>query len=459
MIGGLVILMQKNSLAICVCLLILTGCGQWNAETPYEQAYEQFALGNWHASIDACNRLLELSPDNPDAFLLRGRAALGNGSVDEAIQDFSRVIELLPEDAEGYHHRAIAYGQQQETELAMADRARARELDDLLATAYPFDPAGFVPPSQLDLTVEDAEDPSDDFDSSELVVSQDSAESSIASSLDNEEEASDAFVDAHKPGRGLQRSNTVLNQGGPANGPPVSALPTVEFPQLPIADLADGQVSNEEIQSRETGDVPATPESMSDASPKNTSIVLDFPPPDNLESPPGMVDPNDGLNPPDAGGPSLSTAMPLGPNGPLNYPPVLPAPTTGISGERYLLNDHANSPIHPPNFPGNPIFDPSLGKPSLSTARPFSEYATWPLGLAPASTQSFVRPPAAALPTRSLTTALPYQPRSNGVGTGLPGGGIGRANLPSQSPAELGASTGLQDTVAPPPTGIRSRSR
>ena len=79
MIGGLVILMQKNSLAICVCLLILTGCGQWNAETPYEQAYEQFALGNWHASIDACNRLLELSPDNPDAFLLRGRAALGNG--------------------------------------------------------------------------------------------------------------------------------------------------------------------------------------------------------------------------------------------------------------------------------------------------------------------------------------------------------------------------------------------
>jgi hypothetical protein len=109
-------------------LMVLGGCSL-REPTPLEQASAQFMLGHWDEAITLCNRLIDEQPQNADAWLLRGRCYLGKDLPDHAVQDYSEAIRLRPGDPEALYHRAIAYQQLGNVELATADHDRARELD------------------------------------------------------------------------------------------------------------------------------------------------------------------------------------------------------------------------------------------------------------------------------------------------------------------------------------------
>jgi hypothetical protein len=137
------------------------GCSK-EPTSPAEVIKQSFDNGDWNTVVSMCNQLLERNPDDADAILMRGRAYLGGGDLESAFRDFSRRIELKPEDPEGYYHRQIAYRELGQPDLAAADGERARRFDSLYKSAYAFEPSNFM--SGVDLPSTETK-PALDFDS------------------------------------------------------------------------------------------------------------------------------------------------------------------------------------------------------------------------------------------------------------------------------------------------------
>ena len=64
-----------------------------------------------------------------DMLLSRGRYALGQGDVDQAIGHFTALIDHAPEFAEGWNGRATAYFQRGDLGLSVEDIAHALTLE------------------------------------------------------------------------------------------------------------------------------------------------------------------------------------------------------------------------------------------------------------------------------------------------------------------------------------------
>jgi tetratricopeptide (TPR) repeat protein len=59
---------------------------------------------------------------------LRGKAYTDKGDFDRAIADFTREIEIEPDNADAYRFRSTAYGRKQNHEAALADYNKAIEM-------------------------------------------------------------------------------------------------------------------------------------------------------------------------------------------------------------------------------------------------------------------------------------------------------------------------------------------
>ncbi|WP_340084218.1 tetratricopeptide repeat protein [Siminovitchia sp. FSL H7-0308] len=83
----------------------------------------QYMLMN--GEVERAGDLLEeahgLFTDDPDLELMRGKYYLEIRKPDEALECFTRVIALQPDDPDGYWQRALLYYDQQEYEAALAD--------------------------------------------------------------------------------------------------------------------------------------------------------------------------------------------------------------------------------------------------------------------------------------------------------------------------------------------------
>ena len=82
------------------------------------------------------DKLIELDPDNADAYHERGDFYYEMDEYGKAIADYSRAIELEPRHASAYFNRAYAYGEISEYDKAIADYSKAIELDPSDAQAY-----------------------------------------------------------------------------------------------------------------------------------------------------------------------------------------------------------------------------------------------------------------------------------------------------------------------------------
>lgn len=82
------------------------------------------------------DKLIELDPDNADAYHERGDFYYEMDQYGKAIADYSRAIELEPRYASAYFNRAYAYGEISEYDKAIADYSKAIKLDPSDAQAY-----------------------------------------------------------------------------------------------------------------------------------------------------------------------------------------------------------------------------------------------------------------------------------------------------------------------------------
>ena len=83
------------------------------------------------------SKAIELNPEDAAIYHIRGLAYVDKGDFDAAIEGFSKAIELNPEDADAYTNRGEAWLHRQEWDNARADLTTAKEKgSDIVASFH-----------------------------------------------------------------------------------------------------------------------------------------------------------------------------------------------------------------------------------------------------------------------------------------------------------------------------------
>ena len=112
-------------------------------------------LDQMDEAIEVYSRAIELNPNHAASYSNRGAAYWGKDELDLAIADYNKAIELDPELAQAYSNRGAAYWGKDELDLAIADYNKAIELDPKLAHAYYNRGATYRAEGAFDLAIAD----------------------------------------------------------------------------------------------------------------------------------------------------------------------------------------------------------------------------------------------------------------------------------------------------------------
>ncbi|MBD2740892.1 TonB family protein [Coleofasciculus sp. FACHB-1120] len=99
-----------------------------DTEAYYNRAVALVELEDYKKAIADYSKVLQLDPQDDEAYLNRGLARTELEDDAGAIADYSEVIKLKPDQAEAYYQRGIAYAQLEEDNKAIEDLQKASEL-------------------------------------------------------------------------------------------------------------------------------------------------------------------------------------------------------------------------------------------------------------------------------------------------------------------------------------------
>jgi lipoprotein NlpI len=124
---------------IAACTLIIEAAKSPKTELAWayrSRAHQYFRNRDFDRAIADYSRVIQLYPDDRYAYVSRGAANCRNGNFDEAIADYGRAIDLDPNDGFAYVGRAAVYVQKDDFEHALADYRRALEINPNDTRAY-----------------------------------------------------------------------------------------------------------------------------------------------------------------------------------------------------------------------------------------------------------------------------------------------------------------------------------
>ncbi len=101
------------------------------------------------------SKAIDLDPNNATPYNNRGSAYNNQNKLNEAIADFSKAIELDPKYAMPYHNRGAVYFKQKKLDQAIADLSKAIELDPKYAKAYHNRGTTYATQNNLDEAIAD----------------------------------------------------------------------------------------------------------------------------------------------------------------------------------------------------------------------------------------------------------------------------------------------------------------
>ena len=90
----------------------------------------------WDEAIVEYTQVIEIHPEFAAAYFNRGTCYYGKGDYDKAIADYSKVIEIDPKYADAYFNRGLAYYYKHDYDKAIADYTRVIALVPKDADAY-----------------------------------------------------------------------------------------------------------------------------------------------------------------------------------------------------------------------------------------------------------------------------------------------------------------------------------
>jgi len=102
----------------------------------YTRGYAYAELKEFERAIEDFSKAIELDPNDAEAYYNRGLAYAKLGKYEQAIKDYDKAIELNPALADAYYNRGVAYVKLNKHEQAIEDFSKAIELNPALAEAY-----------------------------------------------------------------------------------------------------------------------------------------------------------------------------------------------------------------------------------------------------------------------------------------------------------------------------------
>ncbi len=121
---------QKNTMAYNKTIRDL------NAVEWFERGYAAGISGNANDAVDAYSKAIEVNPQYVEAYNNRGNIYASLGNHNQAIKDFNKTIELDPQYAYAYSNRGAAYKILGDFKQAIDDHNKAIELNPQNATSY-----------------------------------------------------------------------------------------------------------------------------------------------------------------------------------------------------------------------------------------------------------------------------------------------------------------------------------
>jgi len=91
---------------------------------------------DFNQAIDQFTKAIQMDPKDALAYYNRGLAYVAQSEYQEAIADYTSALHLNPKNALAYYHRGIAHRHLKEFDRAIGDYTRAIRLDPRLAVAY-----------------------------------------------------------------------------------------------------------------------------------------------------------------------------------------------------------------------------------------------------------------------------------------------------------------------------------
>ena len=92
--------------------------------------------GNYAGAIEEYNKVVEIVPNNRRVYIFRGDAYMHLGKYDLALADLNKSVELNPDSSKGYFYRAIVYYITGKFDLAIADIQKTKLLEEKNTTPF-----------------------------------------------------------------------------------------------------------------------------------------------------------------------------------------------------------------------------------------------------------------------------------------------------------------------------------
>jgi tetratricopeptide (TPR) repeat protein len=109
-----------------------------NFDARWARAWRYFELGRYDKMLEDANYLVQSRRDSATALNTRGVALNGLDRFNEALDAFSRALEITPDHASTYLNRAGVYFSQGQVALGLADCQRAIAKEPNFAEAYAY---------------------------------------------------------------------------------------------------------------------------------------------------------------------------------------------------------------------------------------------------------------------------------------------------------------------------------
>lgn len=122
-------------LGAVLLLFSVTACSP-AARKFYERGLLHTEKGNYDQAIRDFSKVIESEPQHAMAYNNRGVAYKQKGDYDRAISDYSRAIEIDPGFAMAYNNRGAAHAGKGDFGWAIGDYSKAIEIDSMFAFAY-----------------------------------------------------------------------------------------------------------------------------------------------------------------------------------------------------------------------------------------------------------------------------------------------------------------------------------
>lgn len=120
------------SILILGCLLAATGPARAEASADYEAAVQAIKQGKRDQAITLLTKAIDSKEESgrtlANMYYLRGGLYGQAAKFDEAVADYGKAIEQMPDHAAAFHDRAVVYAQQKNFPAALDDLARAQFL-------------------------------------------------------------------------------------------------------------------------------------------------------------------------------------------------------------------------------------------------------------------------------------------------------------------------------------------